>query len=122
MDKKNIKLLYVEDEFIIRETVGKMLNRLYSSVVLCDNGAAGFEAYNKEKPDLVITDIEMPVMNGAELVRKIKEIDSATPCVVLTAYKDPEKQAKFADKTLFKPVALDDLIAVIDSYGEKKAI
>mgnify|MGYP000455728440 FL=1 len=94
MDKKNIKLLYVEDEFIIRETVGKMLNRLYSSVILCDNGAAGFEAYNKEKPDLVITDIEMPVMNGAELVRKIKEIDSATPCVVLTAYKDPEKQAK----------------------------
>lgn len=114
-DKKKIKVLYAEDEDIIREAVGKALSRVYEEIILCENGAEAVKAFFKHSPDIVLSDIEMPIMNGREFIAKVKEA-SKTPCVMLTAYKDPEYMVNDADKTLFKPVALVDLVETINSY------
>lgn len=119
IEKKQIKILYAEDEDIIREAVGKALGRVYGEIILCENGADAFKAFFDHSPDIVLSDIEMPVMNGKEFVSKIKE-RSSVPCVILTAYKDPEYLVACADETLFKPVMLGDLVATIDSYFEFK--
>jgi CheY-like chemotaxis protein len=114
-EKKNLKVLYVEDEDIIREAVGKALSRIYETVILCENGEEALKAFSEFEPDIILSDIEMPVMGGKEFIRKIKE-KSQVPCIMLTAYKDPEYLVDFADKTLFKPVALYDIVSTIDSY------
>ncbi len=114
-DKKKIKVMYVEDEDIIREAVGKALSRIYETVILCKNGEEALKAFSEFSPDIVLSDIEMPVMGGKELVSKIKE-KSQVPCIMLTAYKDPRYLVDAADKTLYKPVALYDIVSAIDSY------
>lgn len=116
-DKKKLKILYVEDEGIIREAVGKALGRIYEEVILCENGKDALNAFYEKTPDIILSDIEMPVMNGKEFILKVKE-SSDVPCIMLTAYKDPQYLVDKADKTLFKPVALYDLVSTIDSYFE----
>jgi YesN/AraC family two-component response regulator len=114
--KQNIKLLYVEDEDMIREAIGRALGRIYEHIILCQNGEEGFNAFLEHSPDIVLTDIEMPIINGRELVAKIKEINPNMPCLVLTAYKDPKYQVEGAEMTLYKPVVLADLIETIDRF------
>lgn len=116
-EKKKIRILYVEDEDIIREAVGKALGRMYEEVILAENGKEALRMFDEKTPDIVVSDIEMPIMNGKEFVSKVKEKKS-TPCIMLTAYKDPQHMVDQADKTLFKPVALYDLVSAIDSYFE----
>lgn len=118
-DKKKIKILYAEDEDIIREAIGKALSRVYEEIILCENGEDAVKAFFEHSPDIVLSDIEMPIMNGKEFIAKVKET-SKVPCVMLTAYKDPEYLVDIADKTLFKPVVLADLVVTIDSYFETK--
>jgi len=114
-EKKQITILYVEDDDIIRESIGKALKRLYENVVLCENGELGLKAFDEIKPDIVVSDIEMPVMNGKEMITQIKA-KSSVPCIMLTAYNDPSYLVPAADKTLFKPVALYDIVSAIDGY------
>jgi YesN/AraC family two-component response regulator len=116
VEKKKIKLLYVEDEDMIREAIGRALGRIYEDVILCQNGEEGFNAFLEHSPDIVLTDIEMPILNGRELVLKIKAIKPELPCVVLTAYKDPKYLVETAEATLYKPVVLSDLIRTIDKF------
>lgn len=72
-------------------------------------------AFYEETPDIILSDMEMPVMNGKDFVVKAKE-NSAVSCIILTAYKDPQYLVDEADKTLFKPVALYELVSTIDRY------
>ncbi len=116
MSKRNVKLLYVEDEDMIREAIGRALSRVYEHVILCQNGEEGFNAFLEHSPDIVLTDIEMPILNGRELVAKIKAVNPAMPCLVLTAYKDPKYLVENAEITLYKPVVLADLLQNIDKF------
>jgi len=116
-DKKKLTILYVEDEDIIREAVGKALGRIYENIILCENGEEALKAFFEFSPDIILSDIEMPVMGGKEFISKVKE-KSEIPCIMLTAYKDPAYLVDIADKTLFKPVALYDIVSTIDSYFE----
>lgn len=116
MSKKDVKLLYVEDEDMIREAIGRALSRVYEHVILCQNGEEGFDAFLEHSPDIVLTDIEMPILNGRELVKKIKSMNPDMPCLVLTAYKDPRYLIESAEITLYKPVVLADLMQAIDKF------
>lgn len=116
MNKKNVKILYVEDEDMIREAIGRALGRIYENILLCQNGEEGLEAFMQHSPDIVLTDIEMPILNGRELVTKIKTVNPNMPCIVLTAYKDPKYQVEAAELTLYKPIVLSDLIRAIDKF------
>lgn len=108
-DLKSYTVLYVEDEDTVREIIGRSLRRACKEVHLAANGAEGIELFEKHHCDLVVTDIEMPVMNGIEMIRRIKEIDSDRPCVVVTAYKDESHRSELAEVTIYKPVDLQEL-------------
>lgn len=102
-------VLYVEDEDTVREIIGRSLRRACKEVHLAANGQEGLALFERHHCDLVVTDIEMPVMNGVEMIRRIKELDSERPCVVVTAYKDESHHSELADKTIYKPVDLQEL-------------
>ena len=85
---KDISILYIEDEDAIREGYARALNRISNRVLLARNGKEGLELFKKERPDIVITDIRMPVMDGIEMLQKIKEIDPNCSVIFTTAHND----------------------------------
>ncbi|RXK12516.1 hypothetical protein CP965_07995 [Halarcobacter mediterraneus] len=120
---KNLKVLYVEDEELAREKLGKFLKRRFTDVQLCANGLDGFfafqDAFNKnEKFDLIISDINMPKMDGLEMLEKIKEIDSKVPTMLITARTETEQMLKaislHIDSYILKPIDLNIINGKLD--------
>ncbi len=103
------KILVVEDTKSIQMLVKMLLTDLGHDVILADNGQEGFETFQSEKPDLVVSDVKMPVMDGFELCKRIKDNPETrlTPVVIITALDDDKSQIKGieagADDFLTKP-------------------
>jgi YesN/AraC family two-component response regulator len=111
---KNLTVLFVEDEESVRNNIAQALRRRIGTVVTAGNGEEGLEQLQLCDPDIVITDIEMPVMNGIDMIKKIRMIyNHHRPIIVITAYKDEEHYTKLADAYLFKPVLIDELETLI---------
>jgi len=83
-------VLYVEDDETTRLGVAEFLSSNVKSLFLASNGKEGFEAYKKYHPDIIITDIKMPVMNGMEMIKKIREINSEVSFIITTAYNETQ--------------------------------
>lgn len=85
------KILIVEDEVLVRYGLKSMVNWEKMGIdVIGDasNGKEALEIYKREKPDIIMTDIKMPIMDGLELVEKIREEDQKTKIVLLTCYEE----------------------------------
>ncbi|ELE6199050.1 response regulator transcription factor [Campylobacter jejuni] len=121
---KELIILVVEDEVKARESMINILSERFSKVIGAQNGDEGLKKFKKFKPDLVITDIAMPIMDGLDMAREIKEISDDVPIVVLSAYSDKERLLRSIDigidKYLIKPVDIEELFKVLDYLiGEK---
>ena len=84
----DMSILYVEDDDSIRESMIDFLNRRFEQVLLAENGATGLDLYRKNVPDIVMTDIRMPVMDGLEMTRAILEQNDKAPIIVISAYNE----------------------------------
>jgi len=84
------KLLFVEDDAVVCHAIGRMLAREFSGaqVYTADNGQRGLELFREHAPEIVLTDINMPVMNGIEMAERIRELQPATSFIVLTGYSE----------------------------------
>ncbi len=87
---KDILLLYVEDDENIRKVYERYLKRKVKNLLVAINGQEGFDLYVKHKPDLIVTDIKMPIMDGLEMSRKIRTLDNLIPIIVTTAHTETE--------------------------------
>ena len=85
---KKITILYVEDETQIRENTQRPLNYLCDELVVASNGESGLELYRKYNPDIVVSDIKMPNMNGIDMCKAIKEIDPDQHIIFTTAHNE----------------------------------
>ena len=107
------KLLLVEDEKAIRENYVTYLKMLFSEVFEAEDGEKAYEIYKSKKPDILIIDINIPKLNGLELLEKIRENDHTTKAIILTAYTDKSFLLKAASlkltKYLVKPVNRKEL-------------
>lgn len=88
---KQTTVLFVEDEDDVRDHVKKILSMAVKSVLTARNGLEGLEVFkaNQEEIDLIVTDINMPKMDGLEMSERIKDISNTTPIIIATAYNDP---------------------------------
>jgi DNA-binding NtrC family response regulator len=82
------KILLIDDEPDILRVLGISLKADGYEVIPALNGAEGLEAFGREKPAIVITDIKMPGMDGIEVLGKIKEIDPETEVIIITGHGD----------------------------------
>lgn len=87
---KNILLLYVEDDENIRDVFVRFLERKVENVLVAVNGKEGYEKFLEHKPDLIITDIKMPIMSGLEMSKKIRLENDKIPIIVTTAHTEAE--------------------------------
>jgi len=86
MNKLPISVLYVEDEHIIVHSVKQILEDKVTKLYIAMNGKEGLELFKEHKPDIVITDIKMPGLDGLNLLREVKKIKKDTKLVIYTAY------------------------------------
>ena len=91
MSKKEYKILIVEDEDAVRENIVKYLRLTYTHIFQASNGYEGYQIYSEQDLDLIITDIEMPKMDGLTFIEKVRDEDSILPIIVVSAYSDKEK-------------------------------
>lgn len=121
---KNYTILYAEDEKGIQEETNEILELLFKKVFLASNGLEAKELYKKHKPDLVISDIKMPKLNGLDFVKELRKDDEITPIAITTAFTDTELILLAIElnllKYIIKPVTKEKLFEVFDKFIEKK--
>lgn len=109
---KEITVLYVEDEDMMRESVIMLLKRRFKQVFSAANGLEAIAVYKAEHPDIVITDLQMPVMDGMKLARQIRAMGN-TPIIVVSAFNDDGHQVPEANGRLLKPIRKNDLFDTV---------
>lgn len=115
-----ISLLYVEDDATARDIACQMISRSFPELIVlsAENGKAGLDIYEKFRPDIVITDINMPVMDGIGMAGGIRAIDAGTDIIVITAYSDTSYLLDAINlginQYVLKPVDLKKLNAAIE--------
>lgn len=118
---KDQRILYVEDEADIREEFVDLLSLKVKEVIEASNGKEGFELYLKEKPNLIITDIKMPVLDGIGMIRKIREVDCDTPIIITSAFDNSdylkESIELHVDKFITKPIDFSILLQVLNKLA-----
>ncbi len=120
---KNLRVLYVEDDNEVRENIATSLAYFVKSVDSASNGDDAYRIYKKISPDIIITDIDMPGMNGLELTARVRESDSFIPIVVTTAYTTEEflldAVSLHLERYIVKPVTLAKLKESLESCYDK---
>jgi len=85
---KNLTCLYVEDDENIRKSFLIILNKIFKEVFIATNGKEGVELFKKHYPNIILSDIKMPEMNGLEMSKEIKTLDEEAYIILLTAFTD----------------------------------
>ena len=127
---KNIKILLAEDEKSLALLMKSAIGDFCESFTVVNDGISGLKTYKEIKPDIVITDIMMPKMDGLEMSKAIKEINPEQIIIVLSAYSETEKLLTAIDleikKYFIKPFDPDELLdylcEVIQKIEIKKVI
>jgi two-component sensor histidine kinase len=119
--KHKISLLFVEDNDTIRFLYSKLLSSRVNTFYTAENGQLGLDLYNQHKPDLIITDISMPVMDGLEMIGHIKKTDPEVKVIVMSAYSIKEYFLEAinlgVNGYLIKPVEAKKLFLLIDDLA-----
>jgi CheY-like chemotaxis protein len=117
------QVLLVEDNFVNQKVAVKFLERLGCGVEVANNGAEGVAAFQARSFDIVLMDLQMPVMDGMAATRKIRELETAghVPIIALTANAmsgDRERcEAAGMDDYLTKPIEVDRLRSILVKFG-----
>ncbi|TXD46868.1 response regulator transcription factor [Polaribacter sp. IC073] len=122
------KILIVEDTLAIREEVCDILEMEGYNVFQAENGEIGFNVALKERPDLIISDILMPPLDGYEMFQKLQshEETRAIPLIFLSAKGEKEDirigMNLGAEDYLSKPININDLVNAVENKIKKKMI
>ncbi|MCW8838414.1 MAG: response regulator [Thiovulaceae bacterium] len=126
---QHIKILYVEDDKSVSEQFYKFLKKIFRNVYIASNGVDALKIYKKSNYDIVITDIEMPQMDGIEMIEKMRIINEDQAIIVTSAYNNSQYLLKLIDnhidKFILKPFNHNNVFKIISKlvvqiYREKK--
>ncbi|MEA3288873.1 MAG: response regulator transcription factor [Campylobacterota bacterium] len=108
-DIKPYSILFIEDETGTRKNYVKFLKRYFENVYEASDGEEAYHIYKDKKPDILIIDINIPKLNGIELLSKIREKDHTTKAIMLTAHSETSYLLDAAElkltKYLVKPIS-----------------
>ncbi|MDD2265769.1 diguanylate cyclase [Sulfuricurvum sp.] len=116
----SLRILYIEDDKNTQEEVAFFLEPLVSNLYLASNGQEGLDLYRFHAPDLIITDIQMPIMNGLEMIKEIRKNDSRTPIFITTAYNETtylhDAINSGVNRYILKPINFKNLSEIIREF------
>ena len=126
---KNVTILYAEDEKDLREVTHQILKGFTKKQYVAENGQEGLELFkaHEKEIDLIITDVNMPILNGLDMIKEIKKININIPIIVATAFSNKEYLLEAidigVDKYVLKPIDIAKLLQVMSQsliYHELK--
>ena len=121
-------LLIVEDDKASRVVIARMVGLKFPGCTIhtADNGRQGLALFKEYLPDMVVTDINMPEMDGIEMAREIRKINANATYIVLTAYGNKSYSEQFEEigycAFLLKPVDFNELFAMIERCSQKSLL
>lgn len=124
-DMRGYGLLYVDDESDALKFLGSIIAKKYPKLKLfvAENGVEGLKAFKAHRPDIVLTDMNMPIMDGIQMAREIKALDAEAAIIAVTAYDDPYFLKNAIEigirHYVSKPIIARDLFAVINKTIEE---
>ena len=126
---ESLSLLYVEDEIDLRNEMHGIFQLFFKNITLAFDGSDGLQKYNQELFDIVITDINMPHMNGIEMIKNIREINPEQKIITITANDDSSTLMQLiklgVQNFLVKPVDTQGVINTLypvcrDAHAQKE--
>ncbi|MCK9338052.1 MAG: response regulator [Arcobacteraceae bacterium] len=126
---KNCNALYVEDDFSTRDTLVSVLEKFFNKIIVSIDGQDGYNKYNEsikngEDIHLIISDINMPIKNGLNMLSDIRKMNEDVPCIFLTAYNESEYMLEAiklgVSRYVVKPIHIPDLMQNIEEIFEKE--
>ena len=120
----NLTMLYAEDDVDVLQDTLFLLGPYFESSYTAQDGEKALEVYNDKKPDIVLLDINLPLMNGLDVAKKIRETDLQTPIVMITAYSDKDKLLNAINigvsAYIIKPFKIEEIKQVIEKLIKKE--
>ena len=120
---KDLRILYVEDEDDVRRNAVEYLKRIVKEVLEAKDGKEAIAIWHDKKPDIIITDINMPRLNGLDMARYIRSKDRDVQIIIATAYTDTEYLMNAVElnlvKYLVKPITKEKLLGALDQSLKK---
>ncbi|PHQ65197.1 MAG: response regulator receiver protein [Sulfurimonas sp.] len=113
----DITLLYVEDNIGLCNNMQKLLERVSDNIIIANNGEEGYKKFIEHKPKIIITDINMPKMNGFQMIKKIRALEPECKTLILSAHDEKEHLHAAINLEVFrylnKPTRIPELIDAI---------
>jgi DNA-binding response OmpR family regulator len=123
-----MKILLIDDDALLRRTVARMLGHDGHDVMTAPDGATGITVFRRERPDLVITDMVMPVQQGCETILEIRRDDPTVKIIAISGggrFSGPEllDMARLigADDAIEKPFRIEELLGRVRALAEAPA-
>lgn len=120
---KYLKILFVEDEDNIRNHIVKTLGYIVQDIQEASNGQEALKILETFSPDIIITDLEMPIMNGVEFITSVRKKEVDTCIVVLTAYTSQDYLLPLINMHIehyvIKPIRFEKMISILQQCSEK---
>lgn len=124
MSRAELSILFVEDDNSVQEEMIEFLQiDPFKSLFVASNGQEGLELFYKHRPDIVLTDLRMPIMNGLEMSKHIKAYSEEIPIILITSQFEKEVTESAVDigidAYLFKPISLLRLEIILSKYIDR---
>jgi CheY-like chemotaxis protein len=117
-----VRVLVIDDEPFVRETLGEILRQQRHDVVVADDGASGLARFREGAFDLVMTDLAMPGMSGWQVAQAVKAARPRVPVVLVTGWgvevQADELHTHGVDRVMTKPFRFEDVQDVVASFRE----
>lgn len=121
---KNLSVLFAEDDDIMRTQVTETLKIFFGKIFIAKDGVEALEMFQLNKPDIILSDIKMPRMDGLLLIEKIREQNQTIPIIILTSYSDQNTLLKAANSSIdgyiLKPLELNNFLETFDKVLRRK--
>ncbi len=113
------RLLYVEDEASIRDEMIEILELDFDTIYVATNGQEGLKMFREFNPDIIISDIQMPIMDGISMSKEILSVDADAKIILTTAFNEQSFLAKAKEIGVLdyinKPVDINELFKKIEA-------
>lgn len=123
MNTNDLTLLIVEKDEKVVDIIQQSLVNIFNKIIVAENGETGFQEYRMARPDLVISTIYMPVLNGIDMTKKIRKIDKTARIILVSEAHDSSLLIKAIENSikgfLFKPINTENLVKVVDDQVDK---
>ncbi|MBA3026930.1 MAG: DNA-binding response regulator [Sulfurimonas sp.] len=114
---KNFTVLYVEDDTVVRKNAVEYLRRLAKAVYEAKDGKDAIAVWKEHKPDIIITDINMPRLNGLDMASYIRNLDKEVQIIIATAHSDTQNLLRAVElqlvKYIIKPITKEKLVEAL---------